>query len=66
MNSVDFEDCGHKLLRMRTGKGKEDEVVNMIIECCMHERTYTRFYGLLGERFCNLFENYKHFFMKQF
>jgi hypothetical protein len=30
------------------------EVANMTIECCSQERTYLRFYGLLGERFCKL------------
>ena len=32
------------------------EVVNMIIECCSQERSYQRFYGLLGERFCHINE----------
>ncbi|OLL22229.1 Pre-mRNA-splicing factor cwc22 [Neolecta irregularis DAH-3] len=26
----------------------------MIIECCSQERTYSKFYGLIGERFCRL------------
>ena len=26
----------------------------MIVECCSQERTYLKFYGLLGERFCKL------------
>ena len=25
---------------------------NMLIECCSQERTYLRYYGLLGQRFC--------------
>ena len=28
----------------------------MIVECCSQERSYQRFYGLLGERFCHLNE----------
>ena len=28
------------------------ELCNMLIECCSHERTYLRYYGLLGQRFC--------------
>ena len=28
----------------------------MIIECCSQERSYQRFYGLLGERFCHINE----------
>jgi pre-mRNA-splicing factor CWC22 len=27
---------------------------NMIIECCSQERSYSKFYGLMGERFCKL------------
>lgn len=29
-------------------------MVNMIIECCSQERSYSTFYGLIGERFCKL------------
>ena len=30
------------------------ELVNMIIECCSQERSYSTFYGLVGERFSKL------------
>jgi len=30
------------------------ELVNMIIECCSQERSYSNFYGLIGERFSKL------------
>lgn len=30
------------------------ELVNMIIECCSQERSYSSFYGLTGERFSKL------------
>lgn len=33
---------------MKTGLGHEEEVCNMIIDCCMQERTYITFYGLLA------------------
>lgn len=29
-------------------------MANMIIECCSQERSYSSFYGLIGERFCKL------------
>jgi pre-mRNA-splicing factor CWC22 len=35
MNSVDFEECAHKMLKANLGAGHEDEVANMILECCM-------------------------------
>jgi pre-mRNA-splicing factor CWC22 len=46
MNSIDFEECAHKLLKMNIGQGHEGELCNMISDCCMQERTYTKFYGL--------------------
>ncbi|KAH6872104.1 hypothetical protein BKA70DRAFT_1130198, partial [Coprinopsis sp. MPI-PUGE-AT-0042] len=30
------------------------EMVNMIVECCSQERSYSSFYGLVGERFSRL------------
>lgn len=33
---------------------KKIELCNMIVECCSQERTYSNFYGLIGERFCKL------------
>ena len=29
-------------------------VCKMILECCMQERTFLKFYGLLAERFCRI------------
>lgn len=30
MNSIDYEECAHKLLKMNVGVGHEDEVINLI------------------------------------
>ena len=32
----------------------QGEVTHMLIECCSQERSYLRFYGLLGQRLCLL------------
>lgn len=34
--------------------GLEKELCLMVIECCSQERTYSKFYGLIGERFAKL------------
>jgi pre-mRNA-splicing factor CWC22 len=52
MSSVDFEECAHKLLKVKLPEGQEMELCTMLLECCSQERTYLRFYGLLGQRFC--------------
>jgi len=38
------------------------ELCNMIVECCSQERTYIKFYGLLGERFCFIAKAYQEAF----
>jgi pre-mRNA-splicing factor CWC22 len=54
MSSVDFEECGHKLLKLSIPEGLEIELCNMVVECCSQEKTYLKYYGLLAERFCTL------------
>ena len=54
MSSLDFEECVHKLLKLRVPEDQEMELCNMVIECCSQERTYAKFYGHIGERLCKL------------
>lgn len=54
MSSVDFEECCHKLMKITLPAGLEKELCLMVIECCSQERTYSKFYGLIGERFAKL------------
>ena len=66
MSSVDFEECCHKLMKIDIQEGQEMELVNMIIDCCAGERTFGKFYGLVGERFCNLNRNWQESFEQAF
>jgi pre-mRNA-splicing factor CWC22 len=66
ISSIEFQECCHKLLKLNIREGQEMELVNMIIDCCVQERTYLRFYGLLAERFCVINETYKQNFEYQF
>ena len=54
MSSIDFEECCHKLMKVSLPPGQEPELPSMIIECSSQERTYSKFYGLIGERFAKL------------
>ena len=54
MSSIDFEECCHKLMKVNLPPGQEPELPSMVIECCSQERTYSKFYGLIGERFAKL------------
>ena len=42
MSAMDFEEAGHKLLKIDLAEGQESEVVLMIIECCSQEKTYLK------------------------
>ncbi|TFY59534.1 hypothetical protein EVJ58_g5709 [Rhodofomes roseus] len=54
MNALNYEEAVHKLLKVQIKEGQEIELCNMIIECCSQERSYSTFYGLVGERFCKI------------
>ncbi|KAJ6630212.1 armadillo-type protein [Mycena sp. CBHHK59/15] len=54
MNALNYEEAVHKLLKVQLQEGQEIELVNMIIECCSQERSYSTFFGLVGERFSKL------------
>ncbi|KAL4065454.1 armadillo-type protein [Scleroderma citrinum] len=54
MNALNYEEAVHKLLKIQLNEGEETELINMIIECCSQERSYSNFYGLVGERFSRL------------
>lgn len=58
MSSLDFEEAAHKLLKSNIEEGLELELANMVVECCSQERSFAKFYGLLGERFCKLNQNW--------
>ena len=49
----------HKLLKLALPEGGESEVATMVIECCSQERSYLRFYGLIGQRFCLVRREYQ-------
>ena len=57
MSALDFEEAVHKLLKMVLPEGMEIELCNMVVECCSQERSYNKFYGLIGERLCKLNPN---------
>ena len=66
MSSGGFEEACHKLMRINLPAGREEELPSMIIECCSQERTYNKFFGMVGERFCKLNRLWKELFEEFF
>ncbi|KAG9248108.1 hypothetical protein BJ878DRAFT_413507 [Calycina marina] len=54
MNSIDPEEAVHKLMKVKIPPGQEAELPSMIVECCSQDKTYTKFFGLMGERFAKI------------
>ncbi|TEA15553.1 Pre-mRNA-splicing factor cwc22 [Colletotrichum sidae] len=54
MSSIDPEEAVHKLLRVNLPAGQEPELPSMIVEICSQEKTFSKFHGLIGERFAKL------------
>ncbi|KAK9478103.1 pre-mRNA-splicing factor CWC22 [Lipomyces japonicus] len=65
-SSMDYEECCHKLLKLQVVPEQEIELVNMVIECCSQEKTYMKFYGLIGERFCRVNRKWRLLFEQAF
>jgi hypothetical protein len=38
--------------------GQESELCHMIIDCCAQQRTYEKYFGLIGQRLCQV--PYRH------
>jgi pre-mRNA-splicing factor CWC22 len=66
MSSIDPEECCHKLMKVQLPTGQESELPSMIIECSAQEKTYVKFYGLIGERFAKINRLWTDLFEQQF
>jgi len=65
-SALDFEEAVHKLLKLNIKPGQEHELCHMIIDCCAQQRTYEKFFGLMGQRFCQVTKTYQEPFSKIF
>ncbi|ODV92858.1 hypothetical protein CANCADRAFT_20522, partial [Tortispora caseinolytica NRRL Y-17796] len=66
MSSIDFEECCHKLLGLKIPKQYEYELVKVIFESCAQEKVYSKYYGLIAERFCQLRRSWRSLFEQAF
>ncbi|KAH8583587.1 uncharacterized protein ELE39_000355 [Cryptosporidium sp. chipmunk genotype I] len=66
MNSLNYEDCTHRLLKLNIQKDQISEACAMILDCCSMERTYQKFFSLVAERLCIIKKDYQESFAKLF
>jgi len=65
-SALDFEEAVHKMLKLNIKPGQEGELCHMIIDCCAQQRTYEKFFGLMGQRFCQVTRTYQEPFSQIF
>lgn len=53
MTSEDYLDAFEKLLRMGLKDKQEREIVHVLMDCCLQEKTFNAYYAVLGEKFCS-------------
>lgn len=72
MSSISADEATHKLLKLNLGKSgtereRSDEVlVDMMIKCCSQEKTYSKYYGIIGEKLCSRNKKWHHIFVNTF
>ncbi|XP_019363701.1 PREDICTED: nucleolar MIF4G domain-containing protein 1 [Gavialis gangeticus] len=52
MTSEDFLDAFEKLLKLGLKDQQEREIVHVLLDCCLQEKTYNPFYAYLAAKFC--------------
>ncbi|XP_028720023.1 nucleolar MIF4G domain-containing protein 1 [Peromyscus leucopus] len=53
MTSEDFLDAFEKLLKLGLKDQQEREIVHILMDCCLQEKTYNPFYAFLASKFCS-------------
>ncbi|XP_058929679.1 nucleolar MIF4G domain-containing protein 1 isoform X3 [Kogia breviceps] len=53
VTSEDFLDAFEKLLKLGLKDHQEREIVHVLIDCCLQEKTYNPFYAFLAGKFCD-------------
>ncbi|XP_019514670.1 PREDICTED: nucleolar MIF4G domain-containing protein 1 isoform X2 [Hipposideros armiger] len=53
MTSEDFLDAFEKLLKLGLKDQQEREIVHVLVDCCLQEKTYNPFYAFLAAKFCD-------------
>ncbi|CAK9865911.1 unnamed protein product [Sphagnum jensenii] len=59
MSSEDYIDAFEKILRLKLPGKQDREVVRVILECCLQEQLYNKYYSLLTAKLCHHDKNHK-------
>lgn len=67
MSSMSADEGVHKLLKLQKSQKVENDVLlDMIIKCCAQEKTYSKYFGVVGEKLCSMSNKWHETFVRQF
>lgn len=63
MSSMSADEAVHKLLRL---KADDAVVADMVVKSCLQEKTYSKYFGVIGEKLCGRGLRWQRVFVDQF
>lgn len=72
MSSMSSDEAVHKLIKLNFKKSNQEKyknneiLVDMIIKCCSQEKTYSKYYGVIGEKLCSMNKHWHTIFIDTF
>ncbi|CAH1108463.1 unnamed protein product [Psylliodes chrysocephalus] len=59
MSAEDYLDAFEKLLKLGLKNAQEREIINVLLHCCLQEKSYNPYYGFLAQKFCDFERKYQ-------
>lgn len=59
MSGEDYADAFEKLLRLDLPGKLDREIMRVLVECCLQERVFNKYYCILASKLCNHDKNFK-------
>ncbi|KQK00385.1 nucleolar MIF4G domain-containing protein 1 [Brachypodium distachyon] len=59
MSAEDYVDAFDKILRLDLSGKQDREIMRVIVDCCLQEKTFNKYYTVLASKLCNHDKNHK-------
>lgn len=67
MSSMSADEAVHKLMKLKRAQRLDNDLlIDMIIKCCAQEKTYSKYFGVIGEKICRMSRHWHDTFVGQF
>ncbi|XP_074027551.1 nucleolar MIF4G domain-containing protein 1 homolog [Leptinotarsa decemlineata] len=59
MSAEDYMDAFEKIVKLGLRNQQDREIINVLLHCCLQEKNYNPYYGVLAQKFCELDRKYQ-------